>query len=177
MREGCYPGGPGASVVLAAEAYFHSWLATYEKVCDHVSCPQLVRQAEAYGEWLGWRRHSSASAFPDPAFAGLRHTPAGNAPFSTSDDCHRRKGVEDLLAAMAQLPNIRLVVAAMDRSVGNSEATAHKPGLQNITFAGHVSGEALEKLIADSQFTIFPSRAYETLGKSILESYARGARL
>src|SRR5439155_12550548 len=31
-----------------------------------------------------------------------------------------------------------------------------------------------ENLIAESQFTVFPSRAYETLGKSILESYAQG---
>src|ERR1700675_74410 len=37
-----------------------------------------------------------------------------------------------------------------------------------------VQGEKLQKLIAGCSFSIFPSHAYETLGKSILESYAWG---
>ena len=36
-------------------------------------------------------------------------------------------------------------------------------------------GAELERAIADSRFTVLPSHAYETLGKTILESYARGA--
>ena len=37
-----------------------------------------------------------------------------------------------------------------------------------------MGGVRLEQLIASSRFTVLPSRAYETLGKSILESYAWG---
>jgi glycosyltransferase involved in cell wall biosynthesis len=37
-----------------------------------------------------------------------------------------------------------------------------------------VRGAELEQLIAGSRFSVFPSHAYETLGKSILESYAWG---
>jgi glycosyltransferase involved in cell wall biosynthesis len=37
-----------------------------------------------------------------------------------------------------------------------------------------VHGEKLQRLIANCRFSIFPSHAYETLGKSILESYAWG---
>ena len=37
-----------------------------------------------------------------------------------------------------------------------------------------VHGEKLQKLIARCRFSLFPSHAYETLGKSILESYAWG---
>ena len=44
--------------------------------------------------------------------------------------------------------------------------------LQNVEYLGHLSGEALEQAIATSRFTVLPSHAYETLGKSILESYA-----
>ena len=46
-------------------------------------------------------------------------------------------------------------------------------GPEQVTFAGHLSGAALDNAIARSQFTVFPSRAYETMGKSILESYAQ----
>src|SRR5438477_6616378 len=31
LTEGCYAGSSGSKVVLAAEAYFHNWLRTYEK--------------------------------------------------------------------------------------------------------------------------------------------------
>ena len=84
------------------------------------------------------------------------------------------KGVSDLLNAMASLPHIRLIVAGDGSQRGELQALAQRLGLQNVRFAGHVTGDALDRLIADSQFTVFPSRAYETMGKSILESYAQG---
>ena len=39
---------------------------------------------------------------------------------------------------------------------------------------GHVGREERDSLIAQSRFTVLPSHAYETLGKTILESYAEG---
>jgi glycosyltransferase involved in cell wall biosynthesis len=45
-------------------------------------------------------------------------------------------------------------------------------GLANVQFAGHIRGAELERAIASSRFTVLPSHAYETLGKTILESYA-----
>ncbi len=41
-------------------------------------------------------------------------------------------------------------------------------------FVGQLRGAALEDEISNSMFTVFPSHAYETLGKTILESYALG---
>jgi glycosyltransferase involved in cell wall biosynthesis len=46
--------------------------------------------------------------------------------------------------------------------------------LNQVLFAGMVHGDKLQKLIAGCSFSVFPSHAYETLGKSILESYAWG---
>jgi len=46
--------------------------------------------------------------------------------------------------------------------------------LSRVLFAGHVGRDKLRKLIAGCSFSLFPSHAYETLGKSILESYAYG---
>jgi glycosyltransferase involved in cell wall biosynthesis len=46
--------------------------------------------------------------------------------------------------------------------------------LANVQFLGRVAGSELDRLISSSRFTVLPSRAYETLGKTILESYARG---
>jgi hypothetical protein len=58
------------------------------------------------------------------------------------------------------------------RAIAAQESTA--PAGTTGAVAGHVSGPALGQVIAESQFTVFPSHAYETLGKSILESYAQG---
>jgi glycosyltransferase involved in cell wall biosynthesis len=44
--------------------------------------------------------------------------------------------------------------------------------LSNVEFVGHVGLAERDALIAQSQFTVLPSHAYETLGKTILESYA-----
>lgn len=44
--------------------------------------------------------------------------------------------------------------------------------LSNVEFAGHMRGAELDRAIASSLFTVLPSHAYETLGKTIFESYA-----
>ncbi len=51
---------------------------------------------------------------------------------------------------------------------------ARELDLVNVEFVGHMDGEQLEEMISSSRFTVLPTRAYETLGKSILESYAHG---
>lgn len=46
--------------------------------------------------------------------------------------------------------------------------------MNNVEFLGHLRAAALEQAIVASRFTVLPSRAYETFGKSIVESYACG---
>jgi glycosyltransferase involved in cell wall biosynthesis len=82
------------------------------------------------------------------------------------------KGVEDLLHAMQRLPSLRLMVAGDGPERGRLEQLATELGLANVEFAGHIRGAELERAIAGSRFTVLPSHAYETLGKTILESYA-----
>ena len=82
------------------------------------------------------------------------------------------KGVGDLLLAMQRLPNLRLIIAGDGPERGRLEQMAGELGLANVQFAGHIRGAELERAIASSRFTVLPSHAYETLGKTILESYA-----
>ena len=173
VREGCYGGGRGASAVLAAEAYFHSWLGTYEKCVDQILAPSwFVKQKLMENGWDG----AGIQVLPHFQVLPLQAppSPAQDAPIVYFGRLSPEKGVDDLLAAMAQLPHIQLVIAGDGPQRSGLQAIASKLGLRNVSFAGQLSGEALEALIASSQFTVFPSRAYETLGKSILESYALG---
>src|SRR5580704_4389908 len=169
LKEKCYPGW-GARMTLVAEAYVHKWLGTYRKCVDCFLAPsQFVRNKFVEHGW-------------DPArFEVLPH-------FQTLPETFRRasedarllyfgrlspeKGVEDLLHAMQRLPHLRLVIAGDGPERQRLEQTAAQLGLANVEFAGHLRGTELDRAIANSRFTVLPTHAYETLGKTILESYA-----
>jgi len=87
---------------------------------------------------------------------------------------HPSKGFEILLEAVARVPHIYLWLAGEGPERGNLQELARGLELTNVNFAGQVTGRALNSLITQSRFTVLPSHAYETLGKTILESYAEG---
>jgi glycosyltransferase involved in cell wall biosynthesis len=84
------------------------------------------------------------------------------------------KGVADLLRAMQQIPEMRLVIAGDGPDRSELEHLARSLELANVDFVGQVGAEERDSLIGRSRFTVMPSHAYETLGKTILESYAQG---
>jgi glycosyltransferase involved in cell wall biosynthesis len=170
VSEGCYHGSHVRAAVLAAEAYLHRWLQTYQRCVDLFLAPsEFVRE------------RLLAHGFPSRRIAVLSH-------FQSIPDENRlqpdegyvlyfgrlspEKGVHDLLRAMVRLPHIPLVVAGDGSERTRLESLAHELNLRNVLFAGEVHGASLVHLIAGCSFSVFPSRAYETLGKSILESYA-----
>ncbi len=173
VREGCYPGGFGPSTVLAAEAYFHRWISTYEKCVDLLLAPSEFAKQKLI-ENGGW---SPARIELLPHFqncpAQIVPHPGTDAPILYFGRLSAEKGVDDLLQAMRRLPNIQLMIAGDGPQRPLLEALVRSLRLGNVTFSGHLSGADLDNAIARSQFTVFPSRAYETMGKSILESYAQ----
>ena len=172
VTKGCYSGPRSSAVVLAAEAYLHKWLRTYERCVDMFLAPS---------EFV--RNKLIASGFPEHRIEVLPH-------FQTLPDDNRltpdegyllyfgrlspEKGVYELLRAMVRLPNTPLVIAGDGPERPRLEALTKELNLSQVLFAGMVHGEKLQKLIAGCSFSVFPSHAYETLGKSILESYAWG---
>lgn len=175
VREGCYAGGAAPSAVLAAEAYFHRWISTYEKCVNLILAPsQFAKQKliENADRWVRDRIEVLAHFQNCPS--QIVSYPGPHAPILYFGRLSAEKGVDDLLAAMEPLPALHLVVAGDGPHRAQLELLAKNLSLNNVTFVGHVSGAALDDLIARSQFTVFPSRAYETMGKSILESYAQG---
>jgi glycosyltransferase involved in cell wall biosynthesis len=171
LQEKCYP-GRGARLTLIAEAYFHRWIGTYRKCVDRFLAPsQFVR--DKFVEH-GWN--------PDkfevlPHFQPVSPTPirsAENAALLYFGRLSPEKGVDDLLRAMRSLPHLRLVVAGDGPDRKRLLRLRATLDLRNVEFVGHLSGAELQRAIADSSFTVLPSHAYETLGKTILESYAAG---
>ena len=175
ITEGCYHGSRSAAAVLAAEAYVHRWLHTYETCVDRFLAPsEFVKQKLIERGWDAERINvlPHFQALP----SGPSTQPQDDAPILYFGRLSAEKGVLDLLLAMEHLPHIRLQIAGDGPQRPELERVARTRNL-NVEFVGHRSGAELEALIAVSQFTVLPSRAYETLGKSILESYAQSRAL
>lgn len=172
LTKGCYAGPRSSAAVLAAEAYLHKWLRTYERCVDRFLAPsEFVRDKLI------------AAGYPKERIVVLPHFQALPAEELLVPDegyvlyfgrLSPEKGVYELLRAMVRLPHVPLVIAGDGPERGRLESLARELNLNSVLFAGMVHGAQLEQLIARCSFSVFPSHAYETLGKSILESYAWG---
>ena len=172
LAQGCYIGPASTATVLAAEAYVHHWLGTYNKCVDHFLTPSRFA-----------RELLVRNGFDSTQISVLPHFQRLNAPAATADKnapvlyfgrLSSEKGVADLVRAMQPLPHVRLQIAGAGPERAGLERLVGELRLSNVKFMGHLQGEELDQAIAASCFTVLPSRAYETLGKSILESYAHG---
>ena len=78
------------------------------------------------------------------------------------------KGIETLIQVCKQLPNVPFIFAG----TGPLEETIND--IPNIKNVGFQKGKALEKLIREAQFSIYPSEWYENCPFSVMESQMYG---
>jgi glycosyltransferase involved in cell wall biosynthesis len=91
---------------------------------------------------------------------------------------NRRKGVDVLLDAFAQLPphsNASLVIAGDGDERATLEAQCAELGLTDrVHFVGAVSGDAKVWLLQNARCVVIPSRDWEAFPLVVLESFAAG---
>jgi glycosyltransferase involved in cell wall biosynthesis len=169
VTEGCYGRSRRGALVLAAEAYTHRWLRTYEKCVDVFLAPSEFARARLIAAGLNPSRSQVL-----PHFQQI--PPATNARLADAVLCFGRlsveKGIADLLRAAQAMPYISVQIAGDGPERQKLERFARQWTLQNVRFLGHLQDDALAQAISGSRFTVFPSHAFETFGKSIIESYA-----
>lgn len=172
LRSKCYP-GLGARMTLAGEAYAHRWMKTYQQCVDLFLAPsKFVRDKFVEHGWDG-RRFRELPHFQE-AHELRDSVPTNDGFVLYYGRLSPEKGVADLLHAMRQIPELRLVVAGEGPQRTELQELAAALRLSNVEFVGSVSAEERDRLIRGSRFTVLPTHAYETLGKTILESYAEG---
>lgn len=170
LRPQCYP-GLGARVTLMSEAYVQHWAGTYRKCVDLFLAPsKFVR--DKFVEY-GWDREKFA-CLPHFQEVGEWTAPPADGHILYFGRLSEEKGIADLIRAMVRVPQLRLVIAGDGPLRGELEDLAAEMRLSNIRFVGQVGRAERDQLIRESRFTVLPSHAYETLGKTILESYALG---
>ncbi len=170
LSEGCYSGRRGASAVLALEAYTHKWLKTYQNCVDSFLAPsEFVKEKLIEHGW----DEGKINVLPHfQKIATSVSTAPHGAPILYFGRLSAEKGISDLLEAMRSLPEVRLQIAGEGPQRAELESRVDRLRLRNVEFLGQLSGDSLRQAIVSSQFTVLPSRAYETFGKSIVESYA-----
>ncbi len=170
LKPSCHP-GMGARITLVGEAYTHRCLGTYRKCVDLFLAPsEFVRSKFVEHGW-------NADRFEVlPHFQEVHPVtaPPADRQILYFGRLSREKGIRDLLHAMVQVPGAQLVIAGDGPERGELEQFVGQQKLTNVIFIGHVDKARRDQLISESLFTVFPSHAYETLGKTILESYAQG---
>ena len=82
----------------------------------------------------------------------------------------KEKGIETLLEACKELPDIQFVFAG----TGDEETVDKIKAISNIKEVGFLSGDALNKTIAEAMFSIYPSEWYENCPFSVIESQMLG---
>jgi glycosyltransferase involved in cell wall biosynthesis len=170
VREGCYHGSRGEAMVLAAEAHVHHGLKTYSRCVDRVLAPSyFVREKLVESGW---------SPSKIDVLYHYQEPVEGIPPASSASGVlyfgrlSAEKGVADLVRAARKLPQLQFRIAGEGPERGNLESLVRALDLRNVQFLGRLEGADLQSAIAQARITVFPSLAYETLGKTILESYA-----
>jgi len=172
MQTGCYP-GRAAQMTLVTEAYVHNWLGTYRKCVDLFLAPsRFVREKFAEHGWDGAKFEVLPHFQEVPERPEDASNAVNDAPVLYFGRLSAEKGIDDLLRAMQRIPHLRLVIAGDGPQRAQLQQLASSLNLRNVTFVGHVNPEQRDQWITRSRFTVLPSRAYETLGKTILESFA-----
>ena len=78
------------------------------------------------------------------------------------------KGISTLIQAAKELPEVQFIFA------GTGPLESEISGVKNIKNVGFQKGEALEKLIREAKFSVYPSEWYENCPFSVMESQMYG---
>lgn len=171
IDERCHGDSLAENVVLATEAYVHAFLGTYRDCVSRFIAPSAFCKAKLVENgWDGAR----IDVLPHFQHVSATEAVAVGDYILYSGRLAAEKGVHDLLVAMTRLRQVRLLIAGSGPQRAELERFAADEHLDNVEFLGHLSGAELADRIRGARFTVMPSRAYETFGKVILESYAAG---
>lgn len=167
----CLLDSRGASAVAMAEAYFHRWMRTYEKVRLFL-CPSrfMLEKVADFGvprdRLVRLPYFLPMERFVPAADRGEYLVYAGR--------LSREKGVATLLEAHARLPEPRLPLRILGDGPlrAELERRAGRLGAGDVSFEGHKELAELTAIVGRARFVVVPSEWYENYPYAILEAFA-----
>ena len=164
-------GSRTSSAVVAAEARVHRSLRLYHPVDRFLSpshfLADTLRSAGVFSDRI------DVIGFPiDVPDLRVKQQPGG--PLFYGGRLSREKGVDILLAAVGSIPHARLEVVGDGPERAALERLADAVAPERVTFHGQLERPALLSLMRSSTAAVVPSRWYENMPLSVLESLASG---
>jgi glycosyltransferase involved in cell wall biosynthesis len=161
-----------SSLVCSLETYFHRFLKIYQNYVDvFITLSEFSRKKMIqYG--INEKKLSLLRNYVDLPSNGSGLDSGKHILFFGR--LSEKNGIITLIQAMERTKEIPLVVAGEGELLSTLKEYVSEKKLNNVTLAGFLEGEKLEKAIKNSLFTVFPAICYHNCPMSILESFAFG---
>jgi glycosyltransferase involved in cell wall biosynthesis len=168
----CMRGSLTASALVAAEAYVHRMLRTYDENVDVFIAPsaQLRDRMIAHGIDGGKIVHLPYSISLEGYSPNFAHE--GYAAYVGR--LSGGKGLRTLLRAHGMAPSVVLKIIGTGPLEGELRESVAREGVGNVEFVGHMSGRQLADLVAGALFVVVPSECFENSPLTVYEAFARG---
>ncbi len=160
----CIHESTAKSAVGTAEAYFWKWKGTYKYIDKIICCSEFMKS-----------KMDSNPQFRNKTVAIHNFIDKVERRDSTKKDYvlyfgrfSEEKGIGTLLKVCRELPEIYFIFA------GTGPLEKEIENIPNIRNVGFRVGEALETLIREARFSIYPSEWYENCPFSVMESQMYG---
>lgn len=160
----CIHGSAVKSMIGAVEAYFWKLKGVYRYIDVMICCSEFMK-----------RKMDSNPLFASKTIAMHNFVEMKEGRASTKKDYvlyfgrySEEKGIKTLLQVCKELPDIPFIFA------GSGPLKDHMADLPNVTDVGFQKGEALERLIREARFSVYPSQWFENCPFSVMESQIYG---
>ena len=160
----CIHGSLVKSLVGAMEAYFWKWMGVYRQI-DRIICCSGFMKTKLDTNPVFAEKTVAMHNFVDPVEEKQVQKKDYVLYFGRYSE---EKGVRTLVQAAKELHDIPFVFA------GSGPLEQLLEGVPNIKNAGFQTGEALEMLIREARFSVYPSEWYENCPFSVMESQMYG---
>ena len=160
----CIHGSLAKSAIGSMEAIFWKWMGVYKQIDTVVCCSHFMKTKLDTNPVLA-KKTVVMHNFVDPVEQKEIQKKDYVLYFGRYS---QEKGVATLVQAAKNLPEIQFVFA------GSGPQEYLLEGVPNIKNVGFQTGEALEMLIREARFTVFPSECYENCPFSVMESQMYG---
>ncbi|MCI8346285.1 MAG: glycosyltransferase family 4 protein [Clostridia bacterium] len=164
VRGRCIHGSLVKSAIGTAEALFWNWKGTYRYI-DTIICPSEFLKGKLDTNPVFREKTVALHNFMDKVEEREAEKKDYVLYFGRFSE---EKGISTLLKACMELPKIPFVFA------GSGPLEEKVNALPNVENVGFQTGEALEALIRDACFSIYPSEWYENCPFSVMESQQKG---
>lgn len=160
----CIHGSFVKSVIGTMEATFWKWMCTYKQIDTIICCSRFMK----------------TKLDTNPVFASktvAMHNFIEQAKWKETEKkdyvlyfgrYSQEKGIDTLIKVCKELQDVQFVFA------GSGPLAEQLEGIPNIRNVGFQTGEALETLIREAKFTVYPSEWYENCPFSVMESQMYG---